>query len=197
MEDATTTTSLENEEEREILNNNTGFLENLMNTASAIIDHGSLSSDSGSNSSIFLPTGALQLFDTLHRVRPNHRVLAADFDFLPETVIQGKNAPLVATTIDGVTRDYGSYLVQPGVADIFFPSDFELLSRLYDRSRSSCGNREVGDRTAARHFKSKDFFKKWAEVEREEGDGKKRTRMCQDGYDPLVEDYSNTAFLVS
>ena len=191
---------LQKEEDRNFLkfsNKNKGFLENFINTASAIIDHGSLSSDSASNSSIFLPTGALQLFDTLHTVRPNHRLLAADFDFLPETVIQGKNAPLVATTKDGVTRDYGSYLVQPGVADIFFPSDFELSSRLYDHSRSSCGRREVADRTATRHLKSKDFFKKWAEVEREEGGGKRATRLCQDGYDPLVEDYSNTAFLVS
>ncbi|KAL4520921.1 hypothetical protein Ndes2437A_g04873 [Nannochloris sp. 'desiccata'] len=151
------------------------------------------------SSAIFLPTGALRLFDTLHKVRPNHRLLAADFDFLPETVIQGENAPLVATTIDGVTKDYGSYLVQPGVADIFFPSDFELLARLYDQrcktqSRSGVERGVEGGGGGARYMKSKDFFEKWAEVDVNK---KRRKTRCRDGYDPLLEDYSNTAFLVS
>lgn len=137
---------------------------------------------------IFLPTGALNLFDTLHKVRPNHRLVCADFDFLPETVISGKNAPLVATTVDGRTKDYGTYLVQPGVADIFFPSEFELLSRLYDQNKSSRGS--AGAATSTRFLKSKDFFEKWV-------DGKERLTRCRDGYDPMLEDYSNTSFLIS
>lgn len=33
------------------------------------------------------------------RSRPNHLVIAADFDELPEVVIPGENAPLVASTV--------------------------------------------------------------------------------------------------
>lgn len=47
----------------------------------------------------FLPTGSLQLFETLHAVRPRHRLVASDFDALPETSVDGWNAPLVATTV--------------------------------------------------------------------------------------------------
>jgi len=31
----------------------------------------------------FVPTGALSLLETLHRKRPGHRLIAADFDSLP------------------------------------------------------------------------------------------------------------------
>ncbi len=48
---------------------------------------------------VYLPTGCLQLLDTLHRVRPRHHLIAADFDALPEVIIPGQNAPLVATTV--------------------------------------------------------------------------------------------------
>lgn len=48
---------------------------------------------------VFLPTGSLQLLDTLHAMRPRHHMVAADFDHLPEVVIPGRNAPLVASTV--------------------------------------------------------------------------------------------------
>ena len=130
--------------------------------------------------SIFLPTGALKLFRALHAALPNHRLIAADFDHLPETVIDGRGAPLVATTKDGTTIDHGTYLVQPGVADIFFPSDFELLKILYTQTTGR----------DALHMKSQAFFEVWGSIEKEE-------RRCKDGYDPLIQDYSNTAFLLS
>ncbi len=155
--------------------------------------NGGSGSGSGDSSlyrdAMFLPTGALRLFNTLHHVRPNHRLLAADFDFLPETVIPGKNAPLVATTVNGATKDHGSYLVQPGVADIFFPSDFELLAALYDQNKGSRRSSDGGGGDgAARYLKTKEFFKQWEEV---------GTTRCRDGYDPLLEDYSNTSLLMS
>lgn len=47
----------------------------------------------------FLPTGCLELLDTLCALRPAHHLVAADFDQLPEVVIPARNAPLVATTV--------------------------------------------------------------------------------------------------
>lgn len=131
---------------------------------------------------VFLPTGAARLFDALHAGFPgSHRLLAADFDALPETVIPGAGAPLVASTAGGATTDHGTYLVPPGAADIFFPSNFELLARLYSGS---------GGGRAARHAKAAEFFGEWAPAGGAE-------RRCADGYDPMLEDYTNTAVLVS
>ena len=39
----------------------------------------------------------MALLETLHAARPNHRLVAADFDSLPETTIAGERSPLVAS----------------------------------------------------------------------------------------------------
>lgn len=48
---------------------------------------------------VFLPTTALQLMRTLQRARPQHIIIAADFDALPDVRIAGTNAPLVSQTV--------------------------------------------------------------------------------------------------
>jgi hypothetical protein len=50
---------------------------------------------------VYLPTSALQLWDNLHRHRPMHHLIAADFTrFAPEDVLlQGVNAPIVSVTV--------------------------------------------------------------------------------------------------
>ena len=53
----------------------------------------------GGVDTVFLPTGCMALLEALCAARPQHCLLAADFDALPETRIPGKNAPLVATTV--------------------------------------------------------------------------------------------------
>ena len=57
----------------------------------------------GAEQAIFLPTKCLSLLETLCKARPNHCLLAADFDELPETSIPGKNAPLVASTVSALS----------------------------------------------------------------------------------------------
>ncbi len=47
----------------------------------------------------FVPTSCLALLDALHTAHPNHTLIAADFDALPDTRISGRNAPLVASTV--------------------------------------------------------------------------------------------------
>lgn len=48
---------------------------------------------------LWLPTGALQLLETLYAARPNMCLVAADFDALPDVRIEGRNAPLVASKV--------------------------------------------------------------------------------------------------
>jgi hypothetical protein len=47
----------------------------------------------------------------LHAVRPAHRLIAADFDTLPDVIVAGTNAPLVASKRDGKTHDHSTYIV--------------------------------------------------------------------------------------
>jgi len=84
--------------------------------------------------------------------------------------------------VGGTTIDHSTYLVDTGTADIFFPSDFALLQRLYQGA--------APQQRGARHMKSKEFFKQHAP----DGGGATKTAS---GYNPLVEDYSNTSFLLS
>ena len=48
---------------------------------------------------LFLPTRTLALLDALCAALPAHTLLAADFDALPDRVLPGTNAPLVASTV--------------------------------------------------------------------------------------------------
>jgi hypothetical protein len=50
---------------------------------------------------VFVPTGALQLFDTVHQLRPCHHLVAADFSWFPaaDVLLEGCNAPIVSVTV--------------------------------------------------------------------------------------------------
>ncbi|CEG46067.1 Putative S-adenosyl-L-methionine-dependent methyltransferase MidA [Plasmopara halstedii] len=154
--------------------------------------------------SAFIPTGAMQLLKTLRIAFPKHHLIAADFDSLPAPELDTKssikaishplsptatsagtlsagNAPLVASKITGVTQDHDTYLVQGGVADIFFPTDFSKLKKAYCFALQ----REPDEISVV---KSSTFLKEFADVEKT----KTITR-----FNPLLEDYSNTSFILS
>ncbi|BDA44160.1 hypothetical protein COCOBI_05-3440 [Coccomyxa sp. Obi] len=128
--------------------------------------------------------GCMVLLDALIKARPFHCILAADFDHLPETRIPGKNAPLVATTAGGKTIDHSTYLVDAGTADIFFPTDFYMLERMYG-ALSQRDPASEGITTSV--LKNEAFMKRYASIA--------ETTTVQ-GYNPLLQDYSNTSFLI-
>ena len=39
----------------------------------------------------------------------------------------------------GVARDHATLLVPPGTADIFFPTDFQMLDRMYSSTAKAAG----------------------------------------------------------
>eukprot|EP00198_Chlamydomonas_reinhardtii_P004507 XP_001693843.1 predicted protein [Chlamydomonas reinhardtii] len=80
---------------------------------------------------LWLPTAAAAFMELLHAVRPNHSLIAADFDKLPDVRLAGRNAPLVAEKVGGRNIDHDSLFVPWGTADIFFPTDFDALASLY------------------------------------------------------------------
>jgi hypothetical protein len=50
---------------------------------------------------VYLPTGALQLFDILHQQRPHHHLVAADFTHFSagDVLLRGVNAPIVSVVV--------------------------------------------------------------------------------------------------
>jgi hypothetical protein len=81
---------------------------------------------------IYLPTVCLQMLDRLRASLPDHHALLADFNSLPSTdTIEGHLAPIVASKSGAANTDHPTYLVPLGAADVFFPTDFDLLARAY------------------------------------------------------------------
>jgi hypothetical protein len=50
---------------------------------------------------VWLPTACLSLLDCIAAARPNHTLIAADFDALPNVRVEGLNAPLVSGKVGG------------------------------------------------------------------------------------------------
>jgi hypothetical protein len=144
----------------------------------------------------FLPTRALALLDALHAARPRHTLIAADFDGLPDVRIPGANAPLVSGRAGpGVPRDYDSILAPWGAADIFFPTDFEALGRMYVASAEAAaaagkgGRRREGSRGGGgtrpqfQHMRTAQFVQAL---------GLSRATQTLSGWNPLLQDWPNT-----
>ncbi|GMH37817.1 hypothetical protein BSKO_05690 [Bryopsis sp. KO-2023] len=130
--------------------------------------------------SVYLPTGQIRLLEMLARCIPDHNIVLADFDAVPGSVVPGANGPAVQVTTQGVIQEMDNYLIaKPGSADIFFPTDFMALSRAYERI--------VG--RPASVVSPGEFFSDFDDVI--------KGSTTHSGYCPLVEDYVNTAFLVT
>ncbi|RHY52521.1 hypothetical protein DYB34_005145 [Aphanomyces astaci] len=154
--------------------------------------------------SAFVPTGAMQLLHTLRTSFPKHHLIAADFDELPAPSLDASsshplfhhprsptstasgplhaaNAPLVASKTAGVTCDHDTYLVEGGIADVFFSTDFVKLKHAYCLAQ----HRQAHQVSIV---KSSAFLQQFADT------AKTRTIL---GYNPLLEDYANTSFILS
>lgn len=81
---------------------------------------------------VFLPTFMLNLLKKMNKNMPRCHLVISDFDHLV-TPIPGINAPIVSKKgfKSEEKKDYDSYLVERGEADIFFPVDFRLLAKMH------------------------------------------------------------------
>ncbi len=131
---------------------------------------------------IFLPTSACLLFDTIHATVPKHEMILSDFDHLPDVLVPGENAPLVSSTKDGKTRDWGTLFAPFGSADIFFPTNFELLKKMYQSEKKVTHDN-------VQYEKAEAFFKRYVPDISQ--------AATQSGFVPLIEDYSNTSFFLT
>ncbi|CAM6121675.1 unnamed protein product [Calypogeia fissa] len=134
---------------------------------------------------VWVPTGCLQLLETLHSARPNMVLIASDFSSLPDVSLAGQGAPLVASKISGQTKDHTTYLEAKGHADIFFPTDFSTLRKL-DLSCAAARNINTSRHTSI--LTTAEFMDIFADTEK---------TLTRDGYNPLLEDFKNTRFYLS
>ena len=184
-----------------------GFLEGLQELLSnAMHSMGNVSADSTqSDVDVFVPTGSWLLLRHICCSFPEHQLTLADFNsFPPSPAEQPVNAPLVQTQQRGHTRDWhGDYLAAPrGHADVMFATHFESLGVMHAAaeaiSRSTAKSDPVTTDTASRAVtidnvrattvSTAEFMHSHADLD---------AVRCSDGYNPLVEDFSNTSILVT
>ena len=148
---------------------------------------------------IFVPSQALALLQSLKDRFPAHRLLFSDFSSLPDA-IPGINSPVVQTRYKGKTVPCTTYLVQQGFFDIFFPTDFRLLSKMYDLIMNGHGTQnkagddsyftpaslKAGQRKCTMHTAThRAFLERWGEVER---------TTLGNGENPMLDFYANADF---
>ena len=153
----------------------------------------------------FVPTGALLLMEQLRDHLPAHRVVAADFSELPRSAWSARhtqytlNTPIVAGRPDGgggggggggdgdgdkVVDHEAYYDMSPGQADIFFATDFEAMRGAH----AAVWQGRSGGGGEAKVVPSSEFL-------REHGELRRTTTLS--GYNPMTDDFTNTAFLLS
>lgn len=137
---------------------------------------------------VFVPTGCHLLLSHLCETFPEHQLTVADFThWRPDSPsaqqqVVAVNSPVVQSQVGGCTRDWGSnYLAAPlGEADIMFSTSFEALGELYAHA---CGGRRRGTTLS-----TAEFMRRYADVVA-------TSTAC--GYNPLLQDFTNTAFFVT
>jgi hypothetical protein len=125
----------------------------------------------------FIPTGIFQFLQTLKSRLPNARLLASDFDHLPDAT-PGHGGPVVQTRFQGDTVSCSTFLLKKGLFDIFFPIDFNIAKRMTESILSR--PYEV--------IKHRDFLTRYGEID--------KTRTIS-GYNPMLEEFENVSFLAS
>ncbi|KAK2741893.1 hypothetical protein FQN57_005452 [Myotisia sp. PD_48] len=125
----------------------------------------------------YIPTRLMQFYDILHDYFPAHRLVASDFNSLPDAV-PGFNAPVVQTRYQRRNVQVTTPYVHQGYFDIFFPTDFNVMEDVY---RAITGK-------LTRLSSHEDFMRRWAFVEDTE---------TRNGENPLLAWYKNASVIVT
>ena len=136
-----------------------------------------------------MPTGCHLLLSALCRACPEHQLTLADFSWLPPQPEGALLAPVVQAQRGGNTIDLrGEYLRHPGEADILFPTNFDQLARLVVAASAEARGERLVPATGVSHASTANFMRRWHDVE---------LTMTRSGFNPIVDDFSNTRVLVS
>ena len=125
----------------------------------------------------FLPTNAYQLIKILNTYFPRHQLIFSDFHHLPET-IAGIDAPVVQSLYKGTMIPCQTFLVKPGLFDIFFPTNFELLRDIYG---------VISGKESTIHS-NRSFLQRYGDV---------KATTTKSGENPMLDYYENASFITT
>ncbi|KAI3630460.1 hypothetical protein MIR68_011895 [Amoeboaphelidium protococcarum] len=133
----------------------------------------------------WIPTMQMHFFKQLSQYFPRHKLILSDFDSL-RTKIPGLNAPIAQTRQRFQMIPCTTYLLPKGWFDIFFATDFELMSSMYRLITQEDVQQE--DMLDVQVMKHRDFFLKYGQL-----------NSCKtvSGEVPLLDYYSNVKFMLS
>ncbi|PVU86274.1 hypothetical protein BB559_006572 [Furculomyces boomerangus] len=106
---------------------------------------------------------------------------------LPDST-SGVNAPVVQTRYKGNMVPCSTFMVQPGWFDIFFPVDFELLSKVYYWVYLEKAKKEELQMDKPIVLTQEEFARKYADLEK---------TCTKSGENPMIDLYRNNKFLIS
>ncbi|KAA8496507.1 hypothetical protein FVE85_0236 [Porphyridium purpureum] len=146
------------------------------------IFHSILPNDKYSAQQIFIPTMTVKLLDAIKRCFRNHLTLTfADFDYLPNT-LPGEDGPLIQMRQHKHTIPFSAFEDAPMYkCDIMFPTNFHYFQSAVQSIFSD-------QRTHVEVMKSDQFIR--------QHNGDKSGTQTLSGYDPLLDDFKNTSFLL-
>ncbi|KAJ3361201.1 hypothetical protein GGF31_002433 [Allomyces arbusculus] len=166
----------------------------------------------------FVPTMHVRFAEQIAKRFPAHKLVMADFSTLPDTIdSRAMNAPVVQTRFKGSMVPVGTYLVQPGFFDVFFPTEFGAAQRVHDLVRVEGYDVDEVTERAWRYLAAlgDGDARKAREVVREQPRGEKgratvltqraflqrnadlAATTTKSGENPLLMYYENCAFLMS
>lgn len=147
----------------------------------------------GQSIEMCVPTSCWRLLRALCAAAPEHQFTIADFSWLPPQPNGVINAPVVQMQKAGATIDlHGEYLRATGEVDILFPTNFDHLAHLIHAASAMSNGGSSGDgggeAKAIQNVTTAEFMREWHDLE---------ATRTQDGFNPLVDDFTNTRFVVT
>ena len=133
----------------------------------------------------YIPTGSLRLLDVLAEKFPHHQAIMSDFNKLPNA-LEGVNAPVVQTRLEGTMIPVTKYTVQQGFFDIFFPTDFKQLQQAHRQIASS--RHSPSESSPAVILDHSEFLERYADTAQ---------TQCKDGSNPMLTWYANASWFLS
>lgn len=133
--------------------------------------------------SVWVPSGSIQLLKKIREQFARPHLLLVDFEHFPnaeEESQKHKNKPVIHRTQNGRSIEYYSLKSSPKYGcDIYFPTNFQDLSSLFQNiMQKPCSV-----------VSNEDFMTKYGL--------NINSLTTKSGFNPLLDDYSNTSFLLS
>ncbi|CAH6723454.1 putative protein arginine methyltransferase NDUFAF7 [[Candida] jaroonii] len=124
----------------------------------------------------FIPTRLTEFFHILKHKFPQHHLISSDFNALPNAIPGYYNGPVVQTVVKDKMVDITSYMCHQGFFDIMFPTNFQLMSTIYEQI--------VGKQVVVESHKQ--YLQTWGDI---------KATTTKRGENPMLEFYTNVSFM--